>query len=154
MFKNKRGVKTKICRECGVVLTDNNLSDSLRSRSIYVCKTCTNAIARRKTEENPILVKKRKVRKEQILLGRLKRGKKHTIRATDRNFFMKRLSKEMFGKYEVNHDWDAWEQTGIAWVTLLTPEEHRNDKNGKHNQTSWIEKEDWLIEIYGGEGNE
>ena len=45
---------------------------------------------------------------------------KCNIRWTDRYFFKKRLSKEMYDEYEIHHDWQ-----GGAICFLRTPFEHR-----------------------------
>ena len=56
--------------------------------------------------------------------------KKVNIRWMDRHYFKKVLSKEMYDKYEVCHDWGNG-----AVCTLLTPWAHRGAKyKGNHKK--------------------
>ena len=67
--------------------------------------------------------------------------RKKNIRQKDAAFFIRRLSGEMYRKYEIDHDWENGGR-----VTLKTPKEHRNDHFGKSNQLNWTEEEEWLQE--------
>ena len=39
-YRNKKSNPIKICIECGIVLTKNNLSKNNLKRQIYICKSC------------------------------------------------------------------------------------------------------------------
>jgi len=73
------------------------------------------------------------------------------IRDVDRAWFVRICGKEYMKDKEVDHDWESYEKTGIAWCRVISPEEHRNSKSNSWNKTSFVENEDWFEELYPGE---